>query len=423
MNNILLKIKKNTNIKKKILAYSGGLDSTFLLYTLIKNKIRAIHIDHHQNEKSYIWTQHCKKICKKLNIYLIIKNIYIQNIQKKGFESQARNLRYKKIKKHIQRKEILLTGHHKNDQVETLILSLKRGSGPLGLSGMREFKKFQKIKILRPLIYTSKKKIYKWAIKNNVPYINDYSNKNITYDRNFIRFKILPILQKRWNYFIKNSLKTMHLCKEQNLLIKYFIKKSIKNISYKKNKINLFKIKYINKILRNNILKYWIKKNTKHLISKNNINQINKNLIFLKKKNTKIKIKNFIIEKFKNTLLIKKFQKKTNNLILYWSQIKKPLILPHKLGFLIFDNKKKKNIPKPKKNEQINIKFNTKGKLLTLHNKYITLKKIWKKYKISKNKRINTPLLFYNNKFVSVIGIYDHSIKYFKKKKSLSWIK
>ncbi|WP_343189526.1 tRNA lysidine(34) synthetase TilS [Buchnera aphidicola] len=404
-------IFKNYKYKKNLIAYSGGLDSTILIYLFIKNKkkIRAIHIDHHQNETSYIFTQHCKKTCKKKNINLIIKNIYIKNIQKYGFESIARKLRYKKIIKCLKKKEIIITGHHENDNIETIILSIKRGSGPLGLSGIKKIKKFKKSKIFRPLIKIKKKYIYKLAKKKNINYINDKSNENIKYDRNFIRKKILPIIKKRWPYFKKNILKTSKLCNEQNILLKYFIKKEIKNIIIDYNKINIFKIKYMNKIILKNILIYWIKKNTKIIISKKIIKNIKKNIIFNKKKiYKKINIKNFEIRKHKKIIYI---TKKNKNKIkkIYWNKTKIPLILPYNLGFLILDKKKnKKKIKKKKKNKKINIRFYKKGKFNQYNSKKkINIKKIWKKFNIPTWERKNIPIIFNKNKFIKIINKFN----------------
>jgi len=166
--NILKEISK---YNKFLLAYSGGIDSTVLLYQLLKYKkkkkilIRAIHIDHQIHPKSKMWSKHCKEICDTNNVPIIIKKI---KITKKNIENQARKKRYQIFKKILLPSEVLLTGHNLDDQCETLLLSIKRGSGLKGLSGIAHKKKIVKNYLLRPLIKYSKKKIKKWAIRKKI---------------------------------------------------------------------------------------------------------------------------------------------------------------------------------------------------------------------------------------------------------------
>ncbi len=129
--------------KNFLVGYSGGVDSTVLLYSLNKFKkyinIRAIHINHNILYISKKWEKKCIKFCKINKIHLIKKNIYIKN--KSNLEHKLRIKRYKIYKKYIKKNEILLTAHHKNDQIETIFLSLKRGCGIKGLIGIKKKKK------------------------------------------------------------------------------------------------------------------------------------------------------------------------------------------------------------------------------------------------------------------------------------------
>uniref|UniRef100_A0A2S2Q3W7 tRNA(Ile)-lysidine synthetase n=1 Tax=Sipha flava TaxID=143950 RepID=A0A2S2Q3W7_9HEMI len=148
-----------------------------------------------------MWSKHCKEICDTNNVPIIIKKI---KITKKNIENQARKKRYQIFKKILLPSEVLLTGHNLDDQCETLLLSIKRGSGLKGLSGIAHKKKIVKNYLLRPLIKYSKKKIKKWAIRKKLKWIEDPSNYNIEYDRNFLRHKIIPKIHHRWKYFKKN---------------------------------------------------------------------------------------------------------------------------------------------------------------------------------------------------------------------------
>ncbi len=418
-------IKKKINIlsrkyKKFLIAFSGGIDSTTLLHNLIKNKnikkknIRAIHINHNLYKNSKKWEKKCIYICKKWNIKLIIKNIFIN--KKNNIENKCRNKRYKILLKNLINNEILLTAHHKNDQCETILLSIKRGSGLDGLSGIKKKYKIKKKIIIRPLLNIEKKIIIKYAKKNNLIWINDKSNKNIKFDRNFIRIKILPKIIKRWPFFLNSLIRVSKICLKQSLLLEYYIKKKFKKILFKKKNIN---IKYLNKWKKEEwilILRKWIKLNKKKMLSYKNINILLKNII--KKKNDnyfKLIFKEFIIYKYKNLLFLKK-KKINKNYTIIWKNIKKKIKLPNNIGYLYIKKNKKNKINvvrKPKKNEIIYIKFNYKG-YINLLNKNIKIKKIWQKYKIYPWKRNNIPIIFYNKKPIICPNIFK--TKYSKSK-------
>ncbi len=397
-------IKKN---KKFLIGFSGGIDSTVLLYELYKQSlkkkihIRAIYINHNINTLSTIWSKHCKKICKKLNIKLIIKKI--NKKFKKNILSSLRKERYKIYKKCLLKKEIILTAHHKNDQCETFFLSLKRGSGPKGLSGIKKkIKLNNKIIIYRPLLKISKKKIKKYALENKLSWIEDDNNKNINLDRNFLRLIIIKKLIKRWPYFLSSVYRSSKICfKQEELLYKFLKKKIKKNITSKNylNIKNLLKYKKIEKFL---ITRKWIELNKKQMISYHLINEMWKKIDILKKKTYfTLYFKKFLIHKYKNFLyLTKKYKNKITKLLI-WKNTDKNFYLPNKNGYLyIKKNKFHKNnknlVRKNNINESIYIKFGIKNKIKIKGKKKQKIKKIWQKNKIFPWKRNIMPIIFYN---------------------------
>ncbi|WP_367673685.1 tRNA lysidine(34) synthetase TilS [Buchnera aphidicola] len=231
-------LKKILNEKKHfLLGYSGGLDSTVLLHLLLKLKkkiniyFRVIHINHQLNIDANSWSQHCKKECQKYNIPIIIKKVFI-DVKKNNIEAESRFIRYQTIYKYLQPKEIILTAHNLNDQCETFLLALKRGSGPKGLSSMAIHKKNANIIHIRPLLNIDRTTIEKWAKKNKLKWIEDNSNSDTYYDRNFLRKKIIPILQERWPFFIENCVRSAKICSEQETALNYFSKSILKKKCY-----------------------------------------------------------------------------------------------------------------------------------------------------------------------------------------------
>ncbi len=407
--------------KKFLVGYSGGLDSTVLLYVLNKFKkyninIRAIHINHNMLFISKDWEKNCINFCKKYKIQLIKKNIYIN--KKSNIENKLRTKRYKIFNKYIKQNEILLTAHHKNDQIETIFLSLKRGCGIKGLIGIKKKKKINnKMNLIRPFLNIEKKYIKKYAIKNKIKWVEDISNKNINSDRNFLRIIILPIIYKKWPFFISSIIRNSYICNKQYKLINYLIKKKVhKSINLIKNNINLNYILTLHKQEILIILKKFIYKNNKNTISFKLINLLLKQIIKNKNKTYfQIHFKKFIIYKYKNNLFIDKKIKeiKKNTILWLWKKNKNFIHLPNNIGLLYINNNSKKEynhknkVRKPYKKEKIYIKFQIKDKIKLLNdNKYNNIKKIWQKYKILPWKRNITPIIYYNNKPIMCPNIF-----------------
>ena len=139
---VVLENISDKKYKEILVAYSGGIDSTALLYLANKfskkhNKnIKAIHVNHNINIKSKNWEKHCQVFCNSLNIPLIIKSINIDIKPGQSLEERAREERYKAINLASNQHTLLMTGHHIDDQVETFFYNLLRGSGTKGLSAM-----------------------------------------------------------------------------------------------------------------------------------------------------------------------------------------------------------------------------------------------------------------------------------------------
>ncbi len=411
-----MSINKNINLltnkyKNFLVGFSGGLDSTVLLYKLntFKKKkninIRAIHINHNINYVSIKWEKHCKKICKKLKINLIIKKMYLRK-EKSNIEHKARKKRYFFFHKNLLKNEILLTGHHKNDQCESILLSIKRGSGLKGLSGIKKYIKINKKIIIRPFLNIEKNKLIKYAKKHKLIWINDLNNYNNNYDRNFFRLLIIPKILKRWPYFLHNIERSANICYKQEILLNKLLKNKFKKILYKKKAINL---KYLINYDKEEIfflLRKWLETNNKKMLSNKLINLLWINILKLKNKNNKqlLNFKKYSIYIHKKIIFIVNKIKKITQKKFLWDKKKYIFNLPNKLGYLFITKKKEKNnlnlIRKPYKNEKIYIKFRIKKKIKLLNNKKLSIKKIWQKYKVLPWERNTTPIIFYNKKAI-----------------------
>ena len=226
---LLTKIKSLTSSKKLLVAYSGGLDSHVLLHLLAQTttlsksfQIRAIYIDHGLQSVAKQWSQHCLSSCKNLSIDCEVVSLALNIPQGKSLEAVAREARYQAFSQTLQADEVLLTAHHQDDQAETLLIQLFRGAGINGLAAMPIISDFGKAKHIRPLLDQSRDALEHYAQQYQLDFIEDPSNQDQQYDRNFFRHTIIPPLKKRWVSMSQVLARvTQHQAEAKSLLAEY----------------------------------------------------------------------------------------------------------------------------------------------------------------------------------------------------------
>ena len=319
--------QSHKKIKSMTVALSGGIDSVVLLNLLhqLQKKHRfilnAMHVHHGLSQNADKWVKFCEKLCMKLSVPLDVQ--YIQLPQKKslGIEGEARRLRYEKLLK--TKTDLIVLAHHEDDQAETFLLQLIRGAGVKGLSSMAHFDVTKKL--WRPLLNQSKSNIKSYAKQHKLKWIEDESNQNIDFDRNFIRSKVLPILKNRFNHIIKViSRSSSHLSEAQNLLddlAKLDLKKRLKSVNYK----HKLQVKPLNKLSHSrakNVLRYWLEINDQLMPSKDLLDELLRQVLTAKK-DAELKIelsKTFEIRRYKDEIyLVQKNQKTHKNYEIVWN--------------------------------------------------------------------------------------------------------
>lgn len=249
------------------IAYSGGLDSTVLLhlaaqYTQQNNMLcEAIHVHHGLNKQADDWVLHCKKICSALNIPVTIERVEIEN-KGKGVEAAARDARYDAFAAHMHDNDVLLTAHHQDDQIETLFLRLFRGTGVRGLGGMQVTRPLQKGMLVRPLMHYSRESLLDYANNKQLQWIEDNSNYEMHFDRNFIRHELMPKIKTRRKGVEKSLLRTMKNCKDADELLIDLAAIDFKSCSLEKNELSVSELKTLSVARQYNVLRYWLKLNS-----------------------------------------------------------------------------------------------------------------------------------------------------------------
>ena len=188
-----------------LVGLSGGLDSSVLLHLLAQHPelrsigLRAIHVHHGLHPDADAWAAHCESLCASLHIPLTIAHVEVRN-DGDGPEAAARAARHAAFECELRDGEILALAHHRDDQAETFLLRALRGSGSDGLGAMRAWRAFGRGWLWRPLLSQPREALREYAIANDLRWIEDPSNADERFDRNFLRRRVLPLLRERWTH-------------------------------------------------------------------------------------------------------------------------------------------------------------------------------------------------------------------------------
>lgn len=183
-------------------AFSGGADSTVLLAAICRltprPEVRALHVDHGLHPDSKAWERRCRAAATALGVGYRSLRCPVEAIPGESLEARARAVRYRALKELLAPGETLLTAHHADDQLETVMLRLLRGTGVRGLRGIAPLQPFGAGFLARPLLGVSRAEILAAARNWGLEWIEDPSNRDTRFDRNYVRAELIPRITERW---------------------------------------------------------------------------------------------------------------------------------------------------------------------------------------------------------------------------------
>lgn len=183
-----------------VLGYSGGLDSSVLLAALVHggyaDKLLAVHVHHGLSAQADHWSRHCQSVCAEYGVAFVAEKVALDGAD--NLEARARDVRRQALLQHVGMDDQLWLAHHQDDQAETLLLRLMRGAGSRGLGGIRMHSRWQGRQLCRPLLGVSRRALMQMATDWALDWVEDDSNTDVRFDRNFLRSVILPSLVERW---------------------------------------------------------------------------------------------------------------------------------------------------------------------------------------------------------------------------------
>ncbi|MCG6540264.1 tRNA lysidine(34) synthetase TilS [Pseudomonas sp. KSR10] len=205
-------------------AFSGGLDSTVLLHLLARLSTReqlppisAIHVHHGLQPAAEEWPTHCQSVCERLGVTLRVAHVQVASGP--SLERAAREARYEVFSEHLKPAEVLLTAQHRDDQAETMLFRLLRGAGVRGLAGMPAVRALGEGWLVRPLMDVGRNELEVYAREHGLVWVEDPSNQCFDHSRNFLRHRVMPVLQQRWPSAATSMVRAAkHLGEAQHLL-------------------------------------------------------------------------------------------------------------------------------------------------------------------------------------------------------------
>ncbi|MDT8370740.1 MAG: tRNA lysidine(34) synthetase TilS [Gammaproteobacteria bacterium] len=263
----------NAKGKRVWVAYSGGIDSHVLLHLLATsgrselNNLHVIHINHGLHADSNKWTQHCADVAAGLRVAFTNINVVVDNIASLGMEAAARQARYHAIQTSVSEGDVVLTAQHQHDQAETLLLQLLRGAGPKGLAGMAKMTQLGKAQLVRPFLTVSQTDIVAYARRHDLKWIDDPSNVETRWARNYIRHDLWPNIEKRWPAVAKTLSRSAQHCAEASQLLDELAQLDIDALVDVTHSLSINQLVRFNAARQRNVLRYFISLHTSSLPS------------------------------------------------------------------------------------------------------------------------------------------------------------
>jgi len=245
-----------------LVAFSGGCDSMVLLHAMsliVPKRVLAVHINHGLQTDAQAWSNFCEAEANKL--FLAFRSIAVNLVTgNTNIEAKAREARYRAFANIMSKDDMLITAHHEDDQAETLLLQLMRGSGVEGLGGMPECSVFIVGQLARPFLKFSKNQLEDYARAHNLQWIEDPTNSDISLDRNFLRNSVIPLLETRWSAAKKTIARSATNCQEASQLV---ISQVSSELDYcqgsLKHSLSISRLSELSPASRHFVIRSWVK--------------------------------------------------------------------------------------------------------------------------------------------------------------------
>jgi len=326
-------------------------------------------------------------------------------------EQEARKHRYAVLAKWVDAGDLLLTGQHASDQSESFLLALKRGSGPKGLSAMAQSALFGHGSIVRPLLTVSREQVEEFAREQKLDWIEDESNRDTRYDRNFLRHEVMPVLKSRWPSMEQSILRSAKLCADQEALLQELLEDKLAAMTGEYSELSISMLNEQSTQARNQLIRMWLQKQSSLMPSLRQLELLWQEVALASQDaNPKLVLSSGEVRRYQQQLY---FLPHLND-VSDWSnviQFGQALVLPDSLGTLKMSKVATSNVQAlrlPREDETVRVIFNPEG--LTAHpvgrGHSRKLKKLFQEYGIPSWLRNRTPIIMYNDRLATVVNMF-----------------
>ncbi len=308
----------NHTDKPIIIAYSGGIDSQVLLHVLhylqqhqqLLNPLYVCHVNHGISSNALKWQEFAQQQCQLLGLEFTACQVKVKAKARHSLEALAREARYQALQEVSQRvaeqcqldKALIVTGHNSDDQSETFLLALKRGAGLKGLSAMGKETAFGKHLLVRPMLNISRLHIEHYAQAHQLTWIEDESNLDIQFDRNFLRQQIIPLLTARWPSILQTINRSATHCQNDQLLLNELAQQDLTQCHLSPKVLSTVQLKQLSLARFNNVLRYFLALNQCLMPSVEQLKQVYEQQNAKEDKSPAIKVGDYCLRRYQDEL-------------------------------------------------------------------------------------------------------------------------
>ncbi|MFA0406836.1 tRNA lysidine(34) synthetase TilS [Vibrio splendidus] len=406
-----------------IVAFSGGVDSRVLLELAAQYaqthgiECCAVHVHHGLSKNADHWAEQCQTWCDALSVSLAVERVSLDIDSGESVEKLARDARYNAFQKYLSFGDVLITGQHIDDQLETFLLALKRGSGPKGLSSMAKVMSFGEAFIVRPLLSVTRADIEESARDMGLTWVEDESNQDVRFDRNFIRHQVTPALTERWPSFRESVSRSAQLCAEQELLLDELLESHFQQALGGSQNLSIEALSQHSDLLRARLLRMWLSHCNQPMPSQKQLKLIWDEVACAQADaNPKLVLNDAEVRRFNHQLYL---VRETKDLSDWQSHLSmgESVMLPDGLGELRLNsalsdgasnNRDVQSFSLSDTNATLRVIFNPEG--LSAHpvgrGHSRKLKKLFQEYQVPSWLRRRTPILMDGDRVIAVLGLF-----------------
>lgn len=395
-------------------AYSGGVDSHVLLHALktlqvqgLSIQLHAVHVNHHLQASSDAWAAHCQAVCDRLAVPLLQLSVCIDKKSGESLEALARAARYGVVAKALPKGAYLLTGHHQDDQAETVLLQLLRGAGPKGLSAMPFQKTCQGVTIARPLLTFSRQSIEVYAREKALNWVEDDSNADRDFQRNVLRHDVLPLLKKTWPGAAETLSRSAQHCAEAVALLALLAETDLHACLVGQNTLHIPALNLLSAPRCKQVIRHWLSQLGFDLPPTTKLQQILDEVIPARPDaNPLVAWAGAEVRRYRESLYANKpFAAFDHQQIFLWD-VNQPLTLPSGLGQLLATQTCGNGLKVSEVQGLLEVRFRQGGETCYLPGRLgaHSLKHLFQEWGVPTWERDRVPLIYYQGQLICVFG-------------------